>query len=44
MPRKAIDCQKVIIYKLVCDDLTVKDLYAAHTTIYFFFSKSNVGH
>ena len=32
MPRKAIDYQKVIIYKLVCNDLTVKDLYVGHTT------------
>ena len=26
MPRKAIDYKKVIIYKLLCDDLSVKDL------------------
>ena len=32
MPRKAIDYKKVIIYKLVCDDLSVKDLYIGHTT------------
>ena len=32
MPRKAIDYQKVIIYKLVCNDLAVKDLYVGHTT------------
>ena len=32
MPRKAIDYKKVIIYKLVCNDLTVKDLYIGHTT------------
>ena len=32
MPRKAIDYQKVIIYKLVCNDLSVKDLYVGHTT------------
>ena len=32
MPRKAIDYQKVIIYKLVCNDLTIKDLYVGHTT------------
>jgi hypothetical protein len=32
MPRKAIDYQKVIIYKLVCNDLVVKDLYVGHTT------------
>jgi hypothetical protein len=32
MPRKAIDYKKVIIYKLVCDDLSVKDLYVGHTT------------
>jgi hypothetical protein len=32
MPRKAIDYQKVIIYKLVCNDLSIKDLYVGHTT------------
>ena len=32
MPRKAIDYQKIIIYKLVCNDLTIKDLYVGHTT------------
>ena len=32
MPRKAIDYKKVIIYKLVCNDLSVKDLYIGHTT------------
>jgi hypothetical protein len=32
MPRKPIDYQKVIIYKLVCNDLSVKDLYIGHTT------------
>ena len=32
MPRKPIDYQKVIIYKLVCDDLLITDLYVGHTT------------
>ena len=32
MPRKAINYKKVIIYKLVCNDLSVKDLYVGHTT------------
>ncbi len=32
MPRKAIDYRKVIIYKLVCNDLSIKDLYVGHTT------------
>ena len=32
MPRKAIDYKKVIIYKLVCNDLSIKDLYVGHTT------------
>ena len=32
MPRNPIDYQKVIIYKLVCNDLTIKDLYVGHTT------------
>ena len=32
MPRKPINYKKVIIYKLVCNDLSVKDLYVGHTT------------
>lgn len=32
MPRKPIDYSKTIIYKLVCKDLSVKDLYVGHTT------------
>ena len=32
MPRKAINYKKVIIYKLVCNDLSIKDLYVGHTT------------
>ena len=32
MPRKAIDFNKNLIYKLVCNDLKVKDLYVGHTT------------
>jgi hypothetical protein len=34
MPRKPIDYNKNIIYKLVCNDLTVKDLYVGHTTAF----------
>jgi len=32
MPRKPIDYSKTIIYKFVCKDLSVKDLYVGHTT------------
>lgn len=32
MPRKPIDYSKTIIYKIVCNDLNVKDLYVGHTT------------
>ena len=32
MPKKPIDYSKTIIYKFVCKDLSVKDLYVGHTT------------
>ena len=32
MPRKAINYKKVLICKLVCNDLSIKDLYVGHTT------------
>ena len=32
MPRKAIDYAKTIIYKLVCNDLDVKEIYVGQTT------------
>jgi hypothetical protein len=32
MPRTNIDYQKTIIYKIVCNDLEVKDCYVGHTT------------
>lgn len=32
MPKVAIDYSKTIIYKLVCNDLSVTDLYVGHTT------------
>ena len=32
MPRKPINYKKVIIYKLVCNDLLITDLYVGHTT------------
>ena len=32
MPRKPIDYSKTIIYKFICKDLSVKDLYVGHTT------------
>jgi hypothetical protein len=32
MPRTAIDYSKTIIYKIVCNDLTITDLYISATT------------
>jgi len=32
MPKKEIDYSKTIIYKIVCNDLNVKDIYVGHTT------------
>jgi hypothetical protein len=32
MPRKPIDYSKTIIYKLVCNDLAVTDIYVGYTT------------
>ena len=32
MPKKIIDYSKTIIYKLVCNDLNIKDIYIGHTT------------
>jgi hypothetical protein len=32
MPRKAIDYSKTIIYKIVCNDLSITDCYVGHTT------------
>ena len=32
MPRAAVDYSKTNIYKIVCNDLTVKDCYVGHTT------------
>ena len=32
MPRKEINYQNTIIYKIVCNDLNIKDLYVGHTT------------
>ena len=32
MPRKPINYKKAIIYKLVCNDLLITDLYVGHTT------------
>lgn len=32
MPKKPMDYSKTIIYKLVCNDLNVTDLYVGHTT------------
>ena len=32
MPRTNINYQKTIIYKIVCNDLNIKDVYVGHTT------------
>ena len=32
MPRKPIDYKDALIYKLVCKDLSITDLYVGHTT------------
>ena len=32
MPRNIITYQNTIIYKIVCNDLSIKDLYVGHTT------------
>lgn len=32
MPRLSIDYSKTIIYKLVCKDINIKELYVGHTT------------
>jgi hypothetical protein len=32
MPRKAVDYSKTIMYKIVCNDLSVTDVYVGYTT------------
>jgi hypothetical protein len=32
MPKKIIDFSKTIIYKIVCNDLNITDVYVGHTT------------
>ena len=32
MPRLPIDYSKTVMYKIVCNDLNIKDLYVGHTT------------
>jgi hypothetical protein len=32
MPKKIIDYSKTIIYKIVCNDLNITDVYVGHTT------------
>ena len=41
MPRKAVNYQSTVIYKIVCDDLTVKYCYVGSTTD---FTKRKSGH
>ena len=41
MPKKSVDYTNTIIYKIVCKDLTIKDLYIGHTTQ---FTKRKSGH
>jgi hypothetical protein len=32
MPKKLLDYKKTVIYKIVCKDLNIKELYVGHTT------------
>ena len=32
MPRKVVDYSKTVIYKIVCKDLNITELYVVHTT------------
>jgi hypothetical protein len=41
MPRKEIDYSKIVIYKIVCNDLSITDLYVGSTTD---FRKRKNGH
>jgi predicted GIY-YIG superfamily endonuclease len=41
MPKKNVDYSKTIIYKIVCNDLTIKDVYVGYTTD---FTKRKWGH
>ena len=41
MPKTIIDYSKTIIYKIVCNDLNITDLYVGHTTQ---FTKRKCGH
>ena len=41
MPLKNIDYSKTIIYKIVCNDLNIKDCYVGHTTD---FTRRKNGH
>jgi hypothetical protein len=41
MPKVAINYNNVVIYKIVCDDLNIKDVYVGHTTN---FSKRKISH
>ena len=39
MPRKVVDYSKTVIYKIVCKDLNITELYVGHTTYYGFYKK-----
>jgi hypothetical protein len=41
MPKKVIDYSKTVIYKIVCNDLNVNDIYVGHTSD---FIKRKYGH
>lgn len=41
MPRTNINYQNTIIYKIVCNDLDIKELYVGHTTD---FRRRKTGH
>jgi hypothetical protein len=41
MPKVAMNYDNTVIYKIVCDDLNIKDVYVGHTTN---FSKRKISH
>jgi len=44
MPRKEIDYSKIVIYKIVCNDLNITDLYVGSTTNFTKRKNSHKGH
>ena len=44
MPRLPIDYSKTIIYKIVCNDLNIKDIYVGHTTDFIRRKSEHIRH